>query len=152
MEDFDLSKSFDDLLKPKEAALSTTTEVPDITSLGLILPHLPPEGQAWLNGLNAYCRRAVEHDLRTRCASHSRQLTCNDRKRPPSIVRAGCAKALCRGAKDRSQYRQAAGAAPQRLKRRIRCLSRRQVNRILKLISAGVAGPYISDTTVRYML
>ena len=65
MEDFDLSKSFDDLLKPKEAALSTTTEVPDITSLGLILPHLPPEGQAWLNGLNAYCRRAVEHDLRT---------------------------------------------------------------------------------------
>jgi len=75
MEDFDLSKSFDDLLKPKEAALSTTTEVPDITSLGLILPHLPPEGQAWLNGLNAYCRRAVEHDLRTRCASHSRQLS-----------------------------------------------------------------------------
>ena len=35
MEDFDLSKSFDDLLKPKEAALSTTTEVPDITSLEL---------------------------------------------------------------------------------------------------------------------
>jgi len=34
-----------------------------------------------------------------RCACHSRQLTCNDRKRPPSIVRAGCAKALCWGAK-----------------------------------------------------
>jgi hypothetical protein len=25
---------------------------------------LPPEGQAWLNGLNPFCRRAVEHDLR----------------------------------------------------------------------------------------
>jgi len=35
MEDFDLTKSFDDLLKPtdppKEAALENTTEVPDIT-------------------------------------------------------------------------------------------------------------------------
>src|SRR5215469_10456987 len=35
----------------------------------------------------------------TRCACHSRQLTSNDRKRPPSIVRTGCAKALCWGAK-----------------------------------------------------
>jgi len=25
---------------------------------------LPPEGRAWLNGLNPFCRRAVEHDLR----------------------------------------------------------------------------------------
>jgi len=55
MEDSDLSKSFDDLLKPTDpAALNTTTEVPDITSLESILPHLPPEGQAWLNGLNHY--------------------------------------------------------------------------------------------------
>ena len=29
-----------------------------------ILPRLPSEGQAWLNGLNPFCRRAVEHDLR----------------------------------------------------------------------------------------
>jgi len=69
MEDFDLTKSFDELLKQtdpaKEAALEDTTEVPDITSLESILLRLPPEGQAWLNGLNAYCRRAVEHDLRT---------------------------------------------------------------------------------------
>src|SRR5215468_4467474 len=68
MEDSDLSKSFEDLLKPtdqpKEAALENTTEMPAITSLESILPHLPPEGQAWLNGLNHYCRRAVEHDLR----------------------------------------------------------------------------------------
>jgi hypothetical protein len=67
MEDFDLSKSFDELLKPtdpsKGAALESTTEVP-VTSLESILPHLPPEGQAWLNGLNRFCRRAVEHDLR----------------------------------------------------------------------------------------
>ena len=68
MEDFDLSQSFDELLKPtdpsKEAALEDTTEVPDITSLESILLRLPPEGQAWFNGLDAYCRRAVEHDLR----------------------------------------------------------------------------------------
>ena len=68
MEDSDLSKSFEDLLKPtdqpKEAALENTTEMPAITSLESIFPHLPPEGQAWLNGLNHYCRRAVEHDLR----------------------------------------------------------------------------------------
>ena len=47
--------------------------------------------------------------------------------------------------------RQAAGAAPQRLKRRVR-LSHRQVNCILKLIPAGVAGPHVADTTVRQML
>jgi hypothetical protein len=68
MEDFDLIKSFDDLLKPtdppKEAALENTTAVP-VTSRESILPRLPPEGQAWLTGLNHFCRRAVEHDLRT---------------------------------------------------------------------------------------
>jgi hypothetical protein len=40
--DFDLSKSFDDLLKPtdppKGAALNNTTEVPELTSLESILP------------------------------------------------------------------------------------------------------------------
>jgi hypothetical protein len=69
MEDFDLSKSFDELLKPtdppKGAALKNTTEAPNPISLESILPRLPPEGQAWLNGLNRFCRRAVEHDLRT---------------------------------------------------------------------------------------
>jgi hypothetical protein len=25
---------------------------------------LPPEGQAWLNGLNNFCRRAIVHDSR----------------------------------------------------------------------------------------
>jgi hypothetical protein len=68
MEDFDLIKSLDDLLNstdpPKEAALNNTTEVPKPTSLESISPGLPEEGQAWLNGLNHYCRRAVEHDLR----------------------------------------------------------------------------------------
>jgi hypothetical protein len=61
MEDFDLSKSFDELLKPtdppKEATLiNTTTEVPEPTSLESILLRLPPEGQA--------CRWAVDYDLR----------------------------------------------------------------------------------------
>jgi hypothetical protein len=73
MEDFDFSKSFDDLLKPtdppKEAALNNTTEVLDVNSLESILPRLPPEGHAWLNGLNHYCRRAVEHDLPVRTYS-----------------------------------------------------------------------------------
>jgi hypothetical protein len=68
MEDFDLIKAFDEVINttypPKEAALNNTTEVPEPTSLESILPRLPPEGQAWLNGLNHYCRRAVEHDLR----------------------------------------------------------------------------------------
>jgi hypothetical protein len=69
MEEFDLTKSFDELLKPtdppQEAALKNTTEAPNPISLESILPCLPPEGQAWLNGLNRFCRRAVEHDLRT---------------------------------------------------------------------------------------
>jgi len=69
MEDFDLIKSLEEVLKltdpPKGADLKNKTEVPDLTSLESILPRLPPEGQAWLNGLNRFCRRAVEHDLRT---------------------------------------------------------------------------------------
>jgi hypothetical protein len=34
------------------------------TSLESIATRLPPEGQAWLNGLNPFCRRMVEFDLR----------------------------------------------------------------------------------------
>jgi hypothetical protein len=41
-----------------------TTETQKPILLESILPSLPPEGQAWLNGLNPFCRRAVEHDLR----------------------------------------------------------------------------------------
>ena len=33
--------------------------------LDSIAPLLPPEGQTWLNGLNRFCRRVVEFDLRT---------------------------------------------------------------------------------------
>jgi len=29
-----------------------------------IAAHLPPEGRTWLNGLNRFCRRVVEFDLR----------------------------------------------------------------------------------------
>jgi hypothetical protein len=69
MEDFDLIKSLEEVLKPtdppKGADLKNKTDVPDLTSLESILPRLSPEGQAWLNGLNRFCRRAVEHDLRT---------------------------------------------------------------------------------------
>jgi hypothetical protein len=60
--------------------------------------------------------------------------------------------ARMRRAADRGEYRKAAGAAPQRLKRCIRRLSRRQENCILELISAGVARPHIADTTTRQML
>src|SRR5271170_3493312 len=35
----------------------------------------------------------------THCTCHSRSRTCNNRKHPPSIVRTGRAKALCRCAK-----------------------------------------------------
>ena len=54
--------------------------------------------------------------------------------------------------KDRQQYRQAAGAIAQRLKRSVCPLSRRQVDRILELIPAGVAGPHIADATLRQVL
>ena len=45
-------------------ALKNASEVPNPISLESISVCLPPEGQAWLNGLNPFCRRAVEHDLR----------------------------------------------------------------------------------------
>ena len=57
-----------------------------------------------------------------------------------------------KGAADRGEYRQAAGATPQRLKRRVRRLSRRQVDRILELVPAGFARPHITDTTLGQML
>jgi hypothetical protein len=68
MGEFDLNKLVDELFKPtdppKEAALKNTDETPSPITLLSILPRLPPEGQAWLNGLNSFCQRAVEHDLR----------------------------------------------------------------------------------------
>jgi hypothetical protein len=68
MGEFDLNKLVDELFKPadppKEAALKNKDETPSPISLLSILPRLPPEGQAWLNGLNPFCQRAVEHDLR----------------------------------------------------------------------------------------
>ena len=64
----DLIKELDELLKPteppKEADLENTAETPSPISQESILPRLLPEGQAWLNGLNPFCRWAVEHDLR----------------------------------------------------------------------------------------
>jgi hypothetical protein len=68
MEEHDLTKLVDELFKPTDppegAALNNTTETPSPSLLDSILPRLPPEGQAWLNSLNSFCRRAVEHDLR----------------------------------------------------------------------------------------
>ena len=66
MED-DLTKLVHELFPPEGAAVKNTTdatETPSSILLESILPRLPPEGQAWLNGLNPFCRRAVEHDLR----------------------------------------------------------------------------------------
>jgi hypothetical protein len=63
----ELDKAFDELLKPTEPQKGPPlkqTETPSPILLDSILPRLPPEGQAWLNGLNPFCRRAVEHDLR----------------------------------------------------------------------------------------
>jgi hypothetical protein len=61
MEEFDLTKSLDELLKPTEppegAALKNTTEAPNSISLESILPRLPPEGQE--NGL----RRRQQREL-----------------------------------------------------------------------------------------
>jgi hypothetical protein len=70
MEDFDPIKAWNEALlkKMNEAPPETrknATEVPNPISLELISASLPPAGQAWLNGLNRFCRRAVEHDLRT---------------------------------------------------------------------------------------
>jgi hypothetical protein len=68
MEGRDLIKALDELFKPTDspegAVLKNTTETPSPNLMDSILPRLPPEGQAWLNGLNSFCRRAVEHDLR----------------------------------------------------------------------------------------
>jgi hypothetical protein len=58
----DLTKLARELFESTEPQ-KDTTETPS-SSLESICPRLPPEGQAWLNGLNPFCRRAVEHDLR----------------------------------------------------------------------------------------
>ena len=67
MEELDLNKALDELIKPtdlpKESAVENAAEGPPV-SLESILSRLPPEGQAWFNGLNAFCRWAVEYDLR----------------------------------------------------------------------------------------
>lgn len=69
MEEHDLTKALDELRNatypPGDAALTNTTETLSPSLLDSILPRLPPEGQAWLNGLNPFCRWAVEHDLRS---------------------------------------------------------------------------------------
>ena len=48
----------------KELHHNSATEAPNSILVESILPRLPLEGQAWLNGLNPFCSRAVEHDLR----------------------------------------------------------------------------------------
>jgi hypothetical protein len=50
MEDFDFVKAWNDALIKKAT---------DETPLDSIATRLPPEGQAWLNGLNRFCRFAV---------------------------------------------------------------------------------------------
>jgi hypothetical protein len=55
MEDFDFAKAWNDALIKKAM---------NETSLESIAARLPPEGQAWLNGLSRFCRRTVEYDLR----------------------------------------------------------------------------------------
>jgi len=65
MEEFDLTKSFDELLNAAEASKGAALKAPEPIALESISPRLPPEGQTWLNGLNRFCRRAVEHDLRS---------------------------------------------------------------------------------------
>jgi hypothetical protein len=68
MEELDLNKVVDELFgttdPPNETALKKTAETPSPISLESILPRLSLEGQAWLNGLNPFCRWAVEYDLR----------------------------------------------------------------------------------------
>ena len=68
MGEFDLNKALDELIKPtdlpKESAVENAAEGPSPVSLESILSRLPPEGQAWLNGLNPFCRWAVAYDLR----------------------------------------------------------------------------------------
>ena len=55
MEDFDPVKAWNEALIKKSMSE---------TSLDSIAARLPPEAQAWLNGLNRFCRRTVEYDLR----------------------------------------------------------------------------------------
>ena len=70
MEDFDPIKAWNEALLKKVSneappeALKNASEVPNPISLESISARLPPEGRAWLNGLNPFCRRAVAHDLR----------------------------------------------------------------------------------------
>jgi len=52
MADFDFTTAWNEALFEKEALLES------------IATQLPPEGQAWLSGLNRFCRRVVEFDLR----------------------------------------------------------------------------------------
>ena len=54
MEDFDPAKAWN------VALFEEITKAP----LEAIAVRLPPEGQTWLNGLNRFCRRVVEFDLR----------------------------------------------------------------------------------------
>jgi hypothetical protein len=68
MEEHDLTKVVDELFKPtppEGAALNNNTTAPSPSLPESILPRLPPEGQAWLDGLNSFCRWAVEYDLRS---------------------------------------------------------------------------------------
>jgi len=69
IEEIDFGKAVDELFAPtdppKEADLKNTAETPKPNAVESILARLPPEGQAWLNGLNPFCRWAVEYDLRT---------------------------------------------------------------------------------------
>jgi hypothetical protein len=63
----DLTKLVHELFPPEGAAVKNTTDAtgtPSSILLESILSRLPPEGQAWLNGLNPFCRWALEHDLR----------------------------------------------------------------------------------------
>jgi hypothetical protein len=68
MEEHYLTKVVVELFKPtppKGAPLNNnTTETPSPGLPQSILSRLPPEGQAWLDGLNPFCRWAVEYDLR----------------------------------------------------------------------------------------
>jgi len=55
MDDFDPVKAWNDALLEKAM---------NETSLESMAARLSPEGQAWLNSLNPFCRWAVECDLR----------------------------------------------------------------------------------------
>jgi hypothetical protein len=66
MEDVDLSESLEKPTEPPERVVlvENNTKAPNRISLDSIIPCLPPEGQDWLDSLNRYCRRVLEHDLR----------------------------------------------------------------------------------------